>query len=284
MSPEEAKPFARVGVLGLGLMGGSLSRALLGLTSPPTVVGWSPVAREREDARAAGAVSEVTTDPEGAVEGADLVVLATPLAAACRLADSLAGSLSTRALLTDLASLKRPILDAVRAAGLASRWVGAHPMCGGEASGFGASRADLYVGARVWLVVDGAGEHEARRLEAFWRTLGAAPRLADVDAHDRLMVLASHLPQLTANALARLLADADVAPSMLGPGGRDMTRLAASSPTVWRDLLAHAPSSLPESLRTLAQRVRDLADLVEGGDADGLEGWMEETRSWRAEP
>ncbi len=283
MTPERVDGhFERVAILGLGLMGGSLARALKGLSSPPRVTGWSPLAREREDALDEGALDEAPADVEPAVTAADLVVLATPVDAACRLVHTVAGLLPERAVLTDVASLKRPVLDAVRAAGLEARWVGAHPMCGSEASGFSASRPDLYAGARVWLVADGAGEENVGRVAAFWRTVGAAPVRVDADGHDRLMVLASHLPQLTANALARTLAEAEVSPEVLGPGGRDMTRLAGSSPSVWRDVLAHAPPSLPGALRDLSSRLEALADMVERADAEGLERWMAGTRSWRA--
>jgi len=265
-------------------MGGSLARALADLPAPPRVVGWSPLAGEREAALAEGAVDEAPAGIEAAVAAADLVVLATPLGAACGLVDALTGLMAEQALLTDVASLKRPVLDAVAAAGIETRWVGAHPMCGSEASGFTASRPDLYAGARVWLVAEGAGEATVGRVAAFWRAVGADPVRVDADGHDRLMVLASHLPQLTANALARVLADAEVSAGVLGPGGRDMTRLAGSSPDMWRDLLAHAPPSLPGALRDLSSRLQTLADMVEGADTRALERWMEATRAWRAAP
>jgi cyclohexadieny/prephenate dehydrogenase len=286
--PAEADPapFGRVAVLGLGLMGGSLARALSGLAEGPRVVGWSPEASERSAALASGAVAEAAPDAEGAAEGADLVVLATPLAAACALAGRVAGILADDALVTDLVSLKRPVFEAARAAGLAERWVGAHPMCGGAEAGFAAGRADLYEGARVW-VAPGlspglAPEPSVVRVEAFWRSVGGKPARIDADAHDRLMVEVSHVPQLTANALARLLAEADVAEDSLGPGGRDMTRLAASTPTMWRDLLAHAPDTLPRRLRALAAHLGTLAEMVEARDADGLDAWMAGTRAWRS--
>jgi prephenate dehydrogenase len=278
---EEATPFRRVAVLGLGLMGGSLVRALARLPDPPFVTGWSPEPSEAEAARGSGALSAATASPADAVREADLVVLATPLGAACALVEALAGALGADALLTDVVSLKVPLADAVRRAGLTGRWVGAHPMCGGEASGFGAARAGLYEGARVWIVPSGAPEAAVARVEGFWRTLGAAPTRSDAAAHDRLMVVVSHLPQLTANVLARVLEDADAAPDDLGPGGRDMTRLAGSSPAMWRDLLAHAPDTLPAMLREVADGARSLAERIERGDLDAVEAGMAATRRWR---
>jgi prephenate dehydrogenase len=154
-------------------------------------------------------------------------------------------------------------------------------MCGGETSGFAASRADLYEGARVWIVADGAPDAAVARVEGFWRAVGCVPMRTDADAHDRLMVAVSHLPQLTANVLARVLDDAGVAADALGPGGRDMTRLAASSPAVWRDLLAAAPATLPAMLREVAAGARALAERIERGDIDAVEAGMAATRRWR---
>jgi len=154
-------------------------------------------------------------------------------------------------------------------------------MCGGERSGFEASRADLYQGAWIWLVEDGAEPAHRARVAAMWTALGAAPHPLAATGHDALMARVSHLPQLTSNALAIFLDDAGLTPAELGPGGRDMTRLAGSSPVVWRDLLAHAPSALPEALRDLADRLGSLADLVEARDLEALEAWMAETRAWR---
>jgi len=282
---EEASPFERVAVLGLGLMGGSLARALARLPRPPHVTGWSPEVEEAEAARAAGAVAAIADpEPEGvaeAVADADLVVLATPLGAACRLVPALADSLAAGALLTDLASLKRPLLVAVRRAGSLGRWVGAHPMCGGEASGFGASRAELYERARVWIVAEGVAEADVARVHAFWRSVGGRPAHTDADTHDRLMVGVSHLPQLTANVLARVLDDAGVTPDLLGPGGRDMTRLAGSSPAIWRDLIEHAPDTLPALLREVARGAQALSERIERGDLDAVEAGMAATRRWR---
>lgn len=282
MAPEEsACGFERVAILGLGLMGGSLARAVRALHPPSGVVGWSPDADEARRAEKEGAISRAAADAEDAAAGADLVVVATPLEAALRLLTTLPGVLAPGALVTDVVSLKVPVRDAIRSAGLGPRWVGSHPMCGGERSGFAASRVDLYRDARVWIVAEGASGDDVRRLEAFWHALGALPRWIDAEEHDTLMGLASHLPQLAANALARVLEEAGVHAADLGPGGRDATRLAGSSPEVWGGLLAHAPVSLGRGLRSLAQHVDALADLVERRDLEALASWMAATRTWR---
>lgn len=272
-------PFRRVTVVGLGVMGGSLARDLS--RRPGLFVrGWSPRPEERRAALEAGAVHEAPDDLDEALRDADLAVVAAPLDATCALLAPV-GSAAPGAVLTDVASLKAPVLAAARAGGLLERWVGSHPMAGSEESGFGASRAGLYAGARVWQVAAAAASGVAARVASFWREVGADPAPIGAEEHDRLMALASHLPQLASNALARVLDAAGVAPGSLGPGGRDMTRLAASGPAMWRDVLAHAPAELPDALDRMAAGLEELAALVRAGRTGEITALMERTRRWK---
>jgi prephenate dehydrogenase len=188
------------------------------------------------------------------------------------------------ALITDVAGLKGPVLQAAERAGLADRFVGSHPMAGGEGSGFGAGRADLFRGARVFLSADRRTAGAQReRAEALWRALEARPIWIGAADHDRLMVKVSQLPQLVANALALVLEQERVDAADLGPGGRDMTRLAQSPPGMWGDLLAHTGADAAALLRSVAARLGELADRLERGDRDGVAELMTRTRAWRAE-
>lgn len=275
------RPFGTVSVLGLGVMGGSLARALSELPEAPTVVGWSPEAGEREAARAAGVVARA---PEGwpeAVADADLVVLAAPLRASCELLGPVADAAPAEATISDVASLKAPLAEAAAAAGVTDRWVGAHPMAGSEESGFGASRSGLYRGALVWTAAAASAAPRVPPVHALWKSVGAVPVAIEPLAHDRLVAKASQLPQLAANALATVLAGAGVEPGQLGPGGRDMTRLAASGAGMWRDLLDDPSPELIQGLRALAGELERLAVLLEERDLDALERIMRATREWR---
>ena len=281
MKPEPAEAtFRRVGVIGLGVMGGSLLRALGALRDPPERAGWSPSREERRAALAARALERAPETLEEVLDGADLVVVAAPLGATCALLGEMADSLAPEAVVTDVASLKDPVARADRAAGLEGRWVGSHPLCGSARSGFEASRADLYAGARVYLTSGPGAEGAHRRVAALWASLGARPVRAEAAAHDHLMAAVSHLPQLTANALADVLADRNVRGGDLGPGARDMTRLAASNPGIWGDLLEARSDDVSELLRALAERVSFLAERLEAGDVDAVRALMERTRAW----
>ena len=273
-------PFGGVAVLGLGVMGGSLCRALKAAPRPPRVLGWSPDPAEVEAALAAGALDQGLSGPGEAFGRADLVVLAAPLSGCLDLLGS-AGGVRPGALVTDVASLKVPLADRAAEVGLRDRWVGSHPMCGSASSGFAASDASLYQGARVWLCAFGEAGPQVERLRRFWTSVGGDAVLTDPVVHDALMAQVSHLPQLVANALATTLLEAGIAAQSLGPGGRDMTRLAGSSPQVWRDILAHAPAELAGHLRRVAHHLEGLADLQAAGDVEGVAEWMSRTRAWR---
>jgi len=268
-------------------MGGSFARALASRAAAPVVVGWSPDERERDAACEAGAVAEAPARWEATVEGADLVMLAMPLNATCAMVGELPDHLGDGATVSDMASLKVRVAQAVHAAALTSRWVGSHPMAGGVESGFDASSQDLFRGARVWTTFSESAADRAERVSDLWTQLGAAPASIDVEEHDRVMALVSHLPQVTANALALALLESGVELDQLGPGGLGMTRLAASNPSVWRDLLESSPPELGHAIRRLAATLVDLADTLEGrGDAgdvglDDLTRLMERTSSWR---
>ena len=168
---------------------------------------------------------------------------------------------------------------------MAGRFIGSHPMAGGEATGFDGGRPDLFDDAQVWLCADPPLDpSRSARLEAFWRALGASPTWAEPDIHDELMVRVSHLPQLVSNALALALEVAGVAPADLGPGGRDMTRLAASSPATWADLIEHRATDAAKLLRELGVQVGDLAARLEAGDVEAVSELMARTRDWRTGP
>lgn len=275
------KPFASVAILGLGVMGGSLARALSALADRPRVTGWSPQRHEREAACRAGAVDEAPESWREAVGDADLLVLAAPLRASCELLEEVAHTVRSETTLTDVASLKAPLVRAAAAAGVDARWVGCHPMAGSEASGFAASTPELYRGALVWTVAGPAAKERVARVHALWRSVGARPAEIGAEEHDRLMSVASHLPQLAANALARVMMEAGIRPEQLGPGGLDATRLAASSPELWKDLLEHASPNLIRGLRGLSEAADRIADMLEQGDTEGVANTMRATRKWR---
>lgn len=271
---------SRTCILGLGLMGGSLARALR--VRGGQVSGWSP---DEEDRTAAGRAGvDVADSAVEAAEGSDVVVAAAPLGAIAGLLTEVAPVLSTGAVVTDVASLQLPVLAAAVTAGVDDRFVAAHPMVGGERSGFAAGSIDLYGEAPLFLSAGGTAVAEVRqRVERFWKEVGARPVWIEAEVHDARMSRVSHLPQAVATALADALAARGVAPAELGPGGRDTTRLAASAPSMWRDLFEHADPALAEGLRAVAAALIEDADALEAGSPGQLIARLERAGAWRRE-
>lgn len=278
-------PRARIGIIGLGLMGGSLARALKALPDPPHVSGASTESDDRRRALDTGAVDEAHHDASQVAAAADLLIYATPLAATLSLFDAHRELWGSETVVTDVGSLKKPLLDRVHeerftALGVHERYVGSHPMTGGTGSGFRASTPGLYRASDVYLVQGSASEAVAEQVQEFWQSLEANPLWIQAAEHDHRMAWCSHLPQLVSNALAGALEVEGFEVDALGPGGRDMVRLTGSSPLMWRDILdASGPEVVP-ALRSVARALNTIAELLEAGDAHGVAAFMDRTRLW----
>ena len=245
-------------VLGLGLIGGSLARAL-------TAAGYRVVGHDRgpsgRAARRAGAVAALAPSVREAVAGADLVVLAAP-PRANRALLSRVTRWAPQAAITDVGSVKSPIVRTAEDLGL-RRFVGGHPMAGAAHSGFAASRADLFRGG-AWILTPTrrAAPEALAAVLRLARAVGARPVVLDAATHDRIMAFLSHVPQLVAWALRDAAQSDGLAArhlALAGPGFRDMTRLAKSPAPLWREVLGDNRAEVRRALaafrRALGRRV-----------------------------
>jgi len=270
-------------VIGLGAIGGSLAWQAR-LAGIGRVVGYSPSRGDGVAALRASAVSEVADSPLRAVRGAALVVLAVPPGPTLDLIGRLASSLEPGAILTDVCSVKTPIMARAADCGLGDRFAGSHPLAGTHDSGFLAARPDRLLGCVVYVCESASAEgaRAARGVMRFWEEVfEAQPVLISAEAHDRQLAWTSHLPQAVAYALAKSLADRRLGGVSYGTGARDTTRLAASSPDMWLDILLQNRDSLVEALSSVEGRVGDLRRLIEAGDRTGLEHYLETAREFR---
>lgn len=274
---------SRVGIVGLGLMGGSLAQALRTLPAPPHVAAFSLDGTDLEAALRDGSVDEIHADPDPVARDRDLVLYAVPLDAALELLDRHHGLWGRKAVVTDVVSLKEPLLERARSLGVLERFVGSHPLTGGEGSGYAEAQADLYRDATVWLAGDGASDRAVSMVRGLWEAVGARPRRIEAREHDLRMVRASHLPQLLSNLLAEALGRAGIVRDDLGPGGRDMTRLAGSSPEMWRSLFRHSGAELADALEDVAESAREVAEALEAEELDRVVRLMERSREWLRE-
>lgn len=279
--------FQRIGIVGLGLIGGSVALAVRRTWPAVALAGVDADAAAVREARARGVVDEASSDLE-VLDDADLVVLAAPVRANAAVLAALAarggaarGSGKDR-LLTDTGSTKRDILAAARQAGVQGRFVGGHPLAGAAAAGLAHARADLF-DRRPWLLTP---DHDTpsgnlARLERFVAAIGAVPTVMGADDHDRVMAAVSHLPQLVASALMQVTGEMAGAGglALAGKGLADTTRLASSPPSIWRDVCAANADHLAPALGRLIEVLESLRDDLPHGDA--LERVFTGAQHWR---
>jgi len=270
-------------VIGLGAIGGSLAwqSRLAGIAR---VVGYSPSRAEGVAALRASAISEIAESPAKAAQGADLVVLAAPPGPTLELIGRLARSLEPGTTVTDVCSVKAPVMARAAICGIGDRFAGSHPLAGTHASGFEAARPDRLRGCVVYVCESASfeGPRAARGVMRFWEeVLEAHPILIDAASHDRQLAWTSHLPQAVAYALAKALGDRRLGGVSYGSGARDTTRLAGSSPEMWLDILVENRGPLVEALSSVESGLAELRRLIEAGDRQGLERYLEAAREFR---
>lgn len=251
----------RLGIVGVGLIGGSVALAAKRADPSVRVMGID-VDDTAEAAKAAGVIDEVA-DLDSLCR-CDVIVLAAPVSANLAWLDRLAAA-GTAAVVTDVGGTKRQMM--VKAQSLPSlAFVGGHPMAGAEHSGFPAANAELFEGRR-WFLTPGPGVSPAQtaRIEAFVKSFGAVPSMADADVHDRVMAAVSALPQVTASALMAVVGERvdDEGLAMSGPGLRDTTRLAGSAATWMTDGLAHNSREVADAIDALINELRLVRDQLD---------------------
>ena len=263
--------FDQLGLVGCGLMGGSFALALKRAGLVRRVVGFSPSEATRQRALDMGVIDAVALDASQAAHGSDLVLVAVPVAATQSTLESLATALSPHGLLMDVGSTKR---DVVQAATLAlgdklATFVPAHPIAGKEVSGVAHADVDLYTGCQVILTpIAQTGTTQLAKAQAVWAALGAQVRAMSALEHDSAFAAVSHLPHMLAFAAMNALNAQDQGAhflSLAGPGFRDFTRIAASDPAVWRDIL-HANR---DQLLVQSEHLREALQAFEAALAQG---------------
>lgn len=266
-------------VIGLGLIGGSLARELS--ARGVHVLGYD---RDEETVRAAlrdgGIHAPIGSDLEE-ISAADVVVLAVPVSAGPRVLQYISPHLQHVRLVLDVGSTKASIIAAAEALGIGSCFVGCHPLAGDHRSGWDASRLGMFQGAPVFLCPTAeTGETALAIAQEFWEALGARADIVDAAEHDRRLAWASHLPQAVSTALALTLAGAGVKPDELGPGGRDTTRLAGSSPEIWTDIALDNAPELRVALAALEQRFRQLSAALASADKELVQSFFAGGHRW----
>ncbi|MDB4969613.1 MAG: Prephenate dehydrogenase [Myxococcales bacterium] len=274
----------RAALIGCGMVGGSLVAALRAAGVVDRVHGYDRDAEHARRALTLGLVDEVAADAAAAVREADLVVLAVPVRATAEVCAAIGKAVPGRALIIDVGSTKLDVVAAAEATLTdASRFCGAHPMAGNEKSGPDAADASLFRG-RLALVTPGArtSPEAAVECEALWAAVGARTRRMPPAQHDRVMAWVSHLPHAAAFALAAAVGGvADEVAGLSGGGFVDTTRIAASDPTMWRDIFLANRAPLLAAIDALGGELQTLRAAVDAGDDDAIESLIARARDGR---
>ncbi len=266
----------RLAVIGVGLIGGSLARALRAAGCVDEIVGCGRGRANLDKAVELGVIDRYSHDVAEAVRGADLVFLGVPLGAMRSSFEGMREALSDNAVVTDGGSAKGCVIEDCRSVFgvVPPNLVAGHPIAGTENSGVEASFAELYQNRRVILTptAETSGQAQAR-VEAMWRSCGAEVTCMSVEHHDAVLAATSHLPHMLAFGLVDTLArmeEHDEIFSYAAGGFRDFTRIASSNPVMWRDICIANRDALGKMMKHYLQEMDELARFIEAGDGEKI--------------
>ncbi|MFY0682251.1 MAG: prephenate/arogenate dehydrogenase family protein [Thalassovita sp.] len=282
-----SRPFEKVALIGLGLIASSMFWAIKRRDVASCVSGYARSQETRDTARRIGLCDEVCDSLSDVVKDADLVVLCVPVGAMGAVAAEIAPHLKPGAIVSDVGSVKRSVIDAVRPhipEGV--HFVGTHPMAGTEHSGPESGFDTLFDNRWCLVVPDGAPEEATARIETFWESLGANCERLDVEHHDMVCAVVSHIPHLIAYTMVgvaddlRRVSDQEVI-KYSAAGFRDFTRIAASDPTMWRDVFMTNKDATLEVLGRFTEELFALQRSIRTGDGEQLHDYFTRTRAIR---
>lgn len=280
-------PFSRVSIIGLGLIGSSIARAVRQHMPGVRLAGHDADPAVRETARALNLCDDIADHAGAAVTDADLVILCVPVGAIGAVAELIAPDLPADAIVSDVGSSKASVAAALGAVIPARQIVPAHPVAGTENSGPEAGFASLFHGRWCILTpVEGGDPVAAARLQAFWERLGAEVDQMTPEHHDLVLAVTSHLPHLIAYTIVGTASDLETVTrseviKYSAGGFRDFTRIAASDPTMWRDVFLANREAVLDMLQRFSEDLSALQRAIRWGDGDMLFDLFTRTRAIR---
>ncbi len=287
-STDTAPLFDRVAIIGIGLIGSSLARALAEYGIARQVVCTDRSAEACAKALELGIVAEASTDPATALAGADLVILSTPVGSYAAVGEAIGPLLQRGTIVTDVGSVKQATLrDVGPHLPDGVHLIPGHPVAGTEHSGPEAGFATLFQGR--WCILTpptGADRHALERVTELWRRVGSTVEIMEASHHDRVLAITSHLPHLIAYTIVGTASDleedtkSEVIKFSAG-GFRDFTRIAASDPVMWRDVFLNNREAVLEILQRFTEDLTALQRAIRWGEGQQLQDHFTKTRAVR---
>ena len=279
--------YDRVALIGLGLIASSMFWAMKRGGIAGEVTGYARSSETRDVAREIGLCDRICDSAAEACEGADLIVLCVPIGAMDAVTREIAGTLKKGAVVTDVGSVKRAVIDAVSPhipEGV--HFVPGHPLAGTEQSGPRSGFAELFDNRWCVLTPEGADADATAKLRSYWEALGSNVDEMDADHHDLVLAVTSHTPHLIAYTMVGVaddlsrVTDTEVV-KFSAAGFRDFTRIAASDPTMWRDVFLNNKDATLEILGRFTEELFALQRAIRQGDGEHLHEYFTRTRSIR---
>jgi len=271
--------YKKVTIVGVGMMGGSLGMALKKAGLAKEVTGWGRNEEKLKKAQARGAVDNWSLEREAALDGAELLVFATPGEVTSALSQEWMAGAPPGCLITDLCSVKRDLPAALTSLTGPSRYyASSHPMCGSEKSGVEAARSDLFRGRLCFITpVTSTRKRSLREIQSFWQALEMRVVSLAPIRHDRIVAAVSHLPHLLAAALINQVGDRKLL-EFTGTGLADLTRIAASDPLLWLEIIRQNRENVARQLDLLTASLTELRKMVAEEDGRRLRSWLQKAR------
>jgi cyclohexadieny/prephenate dehydrogenase len=283
-----ARPFNKVAIIGIGLIGASLALGLRDKKLAKKVVAFDKSAKHCKIAQSKKIVDEATTNLQRAVKDADLVVLCIPVSFMGAVAKSMASYLKRGAILSDVGSVKQAVVNDVGdVVPRGVHFIPAHPIAGTEHSGPLAGRADLFQGR--WCIVTplkGSDKAAVKKITKMWEALGCKTKNMGAEHHDKVLAITSHLPHLIAYTIVSTASDLgthlkDEVIRFSASGFRDFTRVAASDPTMWRDVFLNNREAVLEIIQRFSEDLTALQRAIRWGEGDKLYKLFSSSRAIR---
>jgi len=279
----------RLCIIGVGLIGGSLARALKKAGAVSEVVGAGRDVAHLEKAKELGVIDHLETDISQAVKGCDMVVLAVPLGAMQSVFERIAPVMTDDMIITDVGSAKGSVVKAAQLAfnTTPETLVPGHPIAGTEKSGVEASFAELYQNRRIILTpLETSSSDAVSKVRSMWQACGAEVVETSIEHHDEVLAATSHLPHMLAYSLVDTLAKMDEKKEIFdfaAGGFRDFTRIASSDPDMWHDICISNKDALVKMIKKFSDDLQLLSNAIENNDSEYLKETFERAKKARDE-
>ena len=275
----------KVCIVGVGLIGGSLAKAMIRSKQATHVIGFGRDAQRLQAAQNSGVITGYTTDIKKALDGADMVVIATPVGSFESILKSIQPHVDASMVITDVGSTKTSVIKVAESVfgSLPSHFVPAHPIAGKEKSGFEASDGDLFVGRKVIITPTESSSAEAvEAVKSVWQATGATVDMMSAASHDELLAMTSHLPHMLAFSIMNYLISQHPSASLYAAGGfRDFSRIASGDPIMWRDICLNNNEAIVKHIKGYRDTLDNLIDVIENENTTAIETLFRDAKSTR---